>query len=76
MANYKVLNICGNDILVSYSTPVAYMDAGGIRYVTKQKYSITTSRHINKWLSGAPSTAVEQSILNAVYKGDVDEKRT
>jgi len=37
-------------ILFSYSTPVAYVVNGQTPCVTKQKFSRTTSKHINEWL--------------------------
>ena len=38
-------------ILVSYETPVAYIDAAtSTAYKTKKWYSATTTRHINKFL--------------------------
>jgi hypothetical protein len=40
-------------ILISYDTPVAAWDKKlGVHYVSKKKYSVTTSRHINAWLDG------------------------
>lgn len=42
----------GAVVLFSYSTPVAAMLPSG-RYVkTSTNYSVTTTKHINKWLKG------------------------
>ena len=41
----------GNRILFSYETPVAgYCEQGAFR--TDEKFSVTTSKHINKYLGG------------------------
>lgn len=37
-------------ILYSYSTPVAMKGIDGWYYRATEKYSVTTSRHINQWL--------------------------
>lgn len=56
----------GDKILFSYETPVAaYLpDVGFIR--TEQKFSVTTSRHVNAWLAGQPAKSVSQSFLNSL----------
>ena len=41
----------GNHVLFSYETPVAVSTIDGI-FVTEEKYSNTTTRHINKWCAG------------------------
>ena len=52
-------------ILVSYETPVAYIDGlTGKAYKTSKKWSATTSRHINSWLNGVDAIEVEQSVLD------------
>jgi len=56
-------------ILFSYKTPVAYKILGlSVVYKTKQNWSRTTTRHINKWLSSfqynAPIVEVEQSAID------------
>lgn len=55
----------GTVVLFSYQTPVAAMLPSG-RYVkTKDWYSSTTSRHINKWLAGVMNIEeVEQDFIN------------
>ena len=45
-------------VLFSYSTAVAVLLRGDGRYRTAQKYSVTTSRHINKWLDGVEAKGV------------------
>lgn len=52
-------------ILVSYSTPVAACLSDGSGFIrTSKKWSMTTSRHINKWLAGANAKEVDQSVLD------------
>jgi len=55
----------GTQIFFSYRTPVAaYLPSKG--YVrTSQFWSVTTSRHINKWLKGVNNvTEIEQTVLD------------
>lgn len=48
-ANQTVITIGNNEIFFSYDTPVAAF-VSGIGYVkTEQKFSATTSKHINSW---------------------------
>jgi hypothetical protein len=49
---------CGSVVFFSYETPVAAMLPSG-RYIrTEKKWSVTTSKHLNKWLA-AVSDCVE-----------------
>lgn len=49
--NVTEIRINENDrILVSYETPVAYI-RGSIAVKTSEYWSVTTSRHINQWLT-------------------------
>ena len=57
----------GTQVFFSYKTPVAaYLPEKG--YVRTDKFwSVTTSRHINKWLQGVTNvTEIEQSVLDNV----------
>ena len=50
-SNMTELEVNGKSIMFSYSTPVAgYDDEGAFR--TEEKFSVTTSKHINKYLGG------------------------
>ena len=54
-------------ILFSYKTPVAAcMKDGSGLFRTAQHYSVTTSRHINKWLGGAMAKEVPQAFFDAL----------
>ena len=65
-ANQTQLNLSnGTEIFFSYETPVAAKlpDYEYIRTATK--WSVTTSRHINKWLGSVTNvTEIEQSVLD------------
>ena len=51
-------------ILFSYSTAVAVLMKNDGWYRTAQKYSVTTSRHINKWLDGIDAKVVPQAEID------------
>ena len=54
----------GTKVFFSYDTPVA-AQLPDYEYVrTSTKWSVTTSRHINKWLEGVTATEVSQEILD------------
>ncbi len=54
----------GTKVFFSYDTPVA-AQLPDYEYVrTATKWSVTTSRHINKWLEGVIATEVSQDILD------------
>tara|TARA_R110000787_G_scaffold60210_1_gene136486 strand:- start:440 stop:700 length:261 start_codon:yes stop_codon:yes gene_type:complete len=50
-SNMTELQIMGMSILFSYETPVAGWDDKGA-FRTDEKFSSTTSKHINKYLGG------------------------
>jgi hypothetical protein len=57
----------GSRLLVSYETPVAYWCAPENRlYITDKKWSVTTSKHINKWKQqfSATEKRVDQAALD------------
>ena len=47
------------DVLYSYETPVALESGSGNWYKTKQKWSVTTSKHINKFLPEDRNRVIE-----------------
>lgn len=52
-------------ILFSYKTPVAAcMKDGSGFFRTSKKWSMTTSRHINKWLDGCKAVERDQSFFD------------
>lgn len=70
-ANQTEVTVGDKTVLFSYNTPVAYSD-GTWTYVTSKKWSVTTSRHINKWISKfAPARYpldISQEKIDAVLK--------
>ncbi len=63
--NYNIITHRANQILYYYQTPVAVITSNGHIYKTKQKYSVTTSRHINKFLEGLESEEVNQNFIDS-----------
>ena len=51
-------------ILFSYRTPVAAYVFGRGYVRTEEFFSVTTSRHINKWLDGGTAEKVAQTYLD------------
>jgi hypothetical protein len=47
-SNQTELHFSGGVVLFSYQTPVAAC-LGGRCYKTSKKWSVTTSKHVNKW---------------------------
>ena len=64
---YNIITHKANQILYSYQTPVAVITSNGHIYKTKQKYSVTTSRHINKFLEGLESEEVNQNFTMNLF---------
>ena len=58
----------GTSVLFSYKTPVACLTDNG-DYRTSQKWSVTTSRHINKWLDGVLAKEQPQSFFDGLVSG-------
>ena len=62
--NYNVIMFNNDQILFSYETPVAIIEGDGNIYRTKQYYSSTTTKHINKFLFGLKYETVDQSKID------------
>lgn len=59
-ANMNVVSIKeGLDVLFSYKTPVAAV-IDGCAYRTSHKWSVTTTRHINKWFAMGDITSSDE----------------
>lgn len=68
-SNMTELHTDQHVILFSYETPVAALRLGDHQYLrTDQFWSVTTSRHINKWLQGVEAETVPQEYLYAFSK--------
>lgn len=57
----------GKQVLFSYNTPVAAYLPGVGYVVTEEKYSTTTSKHVNSW-AGKVCTTRPQSFFNSLTK--------
>ena len=65
-SNMNEVDINGKCILFSYQTPVAGWDEQGA-FRTDVKYSVTTTKHINKYLGGADiGRTVSQSYIDSL----------
>ncbi len=64
-SNMTEVSINNGRILFSYSTPVAAV-LDGAWYRTDKRWSVTTSRHINKWLDGIPAERRAQSFFDSL----------
>ena len=58
----------GTSVLFSYRTPVAALTDNGY-YRTSKKWSVTTSRHINKWLGGVLAKDQPQAYFDSLCAG-------
>ena len=56
----------GHKVFFSYNTPVACQTPDYEYYRTERKWSVTTSRHINKWLEGVNATTMPQDFFNTL----------
>lgn len=72
MTKVKLINLGSNKnlvalpnatILFSYETPVAAYISGRGYVRTAEKFSKTTSKHINQWLNGATAEVVPQVMI-------------
>ena len=62
----------GIRVLFSYQTPVDCELKNGY-YKTAKKWSNTTTRHVNKWLNGAPATVAVQGFFDDVVNGSFQQ---
>ena len=58
----------GTSVLFSYRTPVAALTENGYTRTSK-KWSVTTSRHINKWLDGVLAKEQPQEYFDSLCAG-------
>tara|TARA_R110000796_G_scaffold77619_1_gene173508 strand:- start:395 stop:625 length:231 start_codon:yes stop_codon:yes gene_type:complete len=63
-SNMTQLELGYVQVFFSYETPVAARTDTGALLRTSTKYSVTTTKHINKWLEGMPAVEVPQSVIN------------
>jgi hypothetical protein len=53
----------GTEVLFSYSTPVAALVPGKGWMRTAVKHSVTTSKHVNRWLAENASTLATVAVV-------------
>ena len=59
----------GTIVLFSYETPVAAILPSGRAVRTSTKYSVTTTKHVNKWLQAMGNVdTVEQDFIFGLVK--------
>jgi hypothetical protein len=63
-SNMTELDISFAQVFFSYETPVAARLTDGSLVRTEDWYSVTTTKHINKWLDGMPAVEVPQAVIN------------
>jgi hypothetical protein len=71
-SNQTLLYADGATVLFSYSTPVAAM-VGGKLFKTEKYWSVTTSKHIGKWLDGRDAEVKPQSYFDHLIAAKVNE---
>jgi len=69
-SNMTEINANGNSVLFSYRTPVA-ANVGGKFYRTEKSWSVTTSKHISKWLEGAKAELKPQAWFDDLLKVEI-----
>jgi len=66
-SNMTELTVGDTTVLFSYRTPVAgYDDQGAFR--TDQRYSVTTTKHINQYLGKGVGRTVSQEYINSLVE--------
>ena len=67
-SNMTELDMGEVQVFFSYETPVAARLTDGSLVRTEERYSVTTTKHINKWLQGMPAVEVPQSVINTLVE--------
>jgi len=65
-SNMTELDLGFAQVFFSYETPVAARLTDGSLVITNQHYSQTTTKHVNKWLSGCEHTRVDQKRIDCL----------
>ena len=65
-SNMTELDIGCAQVFFSYETPVAARLTDGSLVRTATKYSVTTTKHINKWLQGCEALTVSQDRIDCL----------
>ena len=65
-SNMTELDLGFAQVFFSYETPVAARMTEGALVRTATKYSVTTTKHINKWLNGCEAITVPQERIDCL----------
>ena len=65
-SNMTELDLGFAQVFFSYETPVAARLTDGSLVRTAERYSVTTSKHINKWLAGCDVFTVPQDRIDCL----------
>ena len=65
-SNMTELDLGFAQVFFSYETPVAARLTDGSLVRTATKYSVTTTKHINKWLNGCEALTVSQDRIDCL----------
>ena len=65
-SNMTELDLGFAQVFFSYETPVAARLTDGTLVRTATKYSVTTTKHINKWLQGCDALTVPQARIDCL----------
>jgi len=65
-SNMTVLDMGFAQVFFSYETPVAACLTDGTLVRTDERYSVTTTKHINKWLNGCEALIVPQDRIDCL----------
>lgn len=63
-SNMTEVETISGRVLFSYKTPVAFINSLGQHFKTSKFWSVTTSRHINKWLNGYKAELKDQEFFD------------
>ena len=63
-SNQTELDLGFAQVFFSYETPVAARLTDGTLVRTDERYSVTTTKHINKWLNGCDALTVSQDRIS------------
>jgi hypothetical protein len=65
-SNQTELDLGFCQVFFSYETPVAARLTDGSLIRTQERYSVTTTKHINKWLQGCDCDRVPQERIDCL----------
>ena len=65
-SNQTELDLGFAQVFFSYETPVAARLTDGSLVRTAERYSVTTTKHINKWLDGCDALTVPQERIDCL----------